>query len=337
MNQIWLAFLTGVTTGGISCMAVQGGLLASAISTNTSKNDRFLGVGVFLVFKIIAYTLLGALLGFLGAKFIISPTLQGWFQILVGVFMLGTAGRLLNLHPIFRYFVVQPPKFVYRLMKNQTKNASLFTPGILGTMTVLIPCGVTQAMMVLSVGAGSALNGALLMFAFTLGTSPVFFTLGVTALTLLKKKAFVYPASFVILILGILSINSGQILRGSYHTLQNYATAAGTIFSSSNKPQVAGAAASVNSEGKQEVTVNVASNGYSKPSATLKAGVPVKLTLISNDVQSCARSFLIPKAGVSKILPQNGSTEVEFTPKEAGLLSYTCGMGMYSGQFTVVN
>ncbi len=337
MNQIWLAFLTGLTTGGISCMAVQGGLLASSLTNNATKNDRFIGVSVFLFFKILAYTLLGGLLGYLGAKFIISPALQGWFQIFVGIFMLGTVGRLLNLHPIFRYFVIQPPKFLYKLMKNKTKRAQFFTPGILGTMTVLIPCGVTQAMMVLSVGSGSAFNGALLMFAFTLGTSPVFFTLGVTALTLLKKKAFIYPASFVIFILGVLSMNSGQVLRGSPHTLQNYGTAIGTIFSNTNRPAVAGAAAQLDSEGKQEVTIDVASSGYSKPSGAIKVGVPVKLTLISNNVQSCARSFLIPKLNVSKILPQNGSTEIEFTPKEIGQLPYTCGMGMYNGQFTVIN
>jgi hypothetical protein len=32
MNNIWFAFITGLTAGGISCLAVQGGLLASALS-----------------------------------------------------------------------------------------------------------------------------------------------------------------------------------------------------------------------------------------------------------------------------------------------------------------
>src|SRR5258708_15314936 len=138
MNQVWLAFLTGLTTGGISCMAVQGGLLASSLSQKTeaeiTRNERFAHVGIFLIAKIIAYTLLGPLLVTLGSTLIISPLFQGWIQIVIGLFMLITAARLLNLHPIFRYFVIQPPKFIYRFMKNEAKGNSIFTPAILGTM-----------------------------------------------------------------------------------------------------------------------------------------------------------------------------------------------------------
>jgi hypothetical protein len=32
MEQILLAFVTGLTTGGLSCLAVQGGLLASSLA-----------------------------------------------------------------------------------------------------------------------------------------------------------------------------------------------------------------------------------------------------------------------------------------------------------------
>ncbi len=32
MNSILIAFLTGLTTGGLSCLAVQGGLLASSVA-----------------------------------------------------------------------------------------------------------------------------------------------------------------------------------------------------------------------------------------------------------------------------------------------------------------
>ena len=32
MSQLIVAFVTGVTTGGLSCLAVQGGLLASSLA-----------------------------------------------------------------------------------------------------------------------------------------------------------------------------------------------------------------------------------------------------------------------------------------------------------------
>jgi len=58
------------------------------------------------------------------------------------------------------------------------------------------------------------------MAAFTLGTSPVFFAIGLAASEALKHKAFAVIAAGFIFVIGILSLNSGQILRGSAHTLQ---------------------------------------------------------------------------------------------------------------------
>ncbi len=328
MNQIWLAFLTGLTTGGISCLAVQGGLLATSIT----EDNRYKHVGIFLITKLVAYTILGFLLGAIGSALIISSNLQAWMQIGIGIFMIITALRLLNVHPIFRYFVIQPPKFVYKFMRNEAKSKSIFTPLVLGAMTVLIPCGVTQAMMVLAVGTRSGVLGAAILFAFVLGTSPVFFTIGVATQGLMKKKSFIYMASFVIIILGILSINSGQILRGSSQTLQNYWSVISSSSSTSNQGQVA----VLDSDGKQETIIDAASNGYTSKTTTLKAGIPVKLTLSSHNVQSCARSFLIPSLHISKILPQDGNTVIEFTPNKTGVLAYTCGMGMYTGSFNVI-
>lgn len=328
MNQIWLALLTGLTTGGISCFTVQGGLLASSLTDGGSK---YKSVSMFIVAKILAYTLLGAGLGAIGSSLTITPVVQGWMQILAGIFMLLTAARLLDIHPIFRYFVIQPPKFILRLLRNKASEASLFTPAFLGFLTVLIPCGITQGMMILAVASGSPILGAAILFAFTLGTSPVFFGLGIAALEILKRKSLSYIAALAIIIMGIVSINTGQVLRGSVHTLGNY----WKVLTQANPAY--GKTARINSEGKQEATINVTSRGYTPSSDYLKVGVPVKLKLVSSNVQSCARSFFIPSLKISKILPENGTETIEFTPNKAGLLSFTCGMGMYTGQFTVVN
>jgi len=83
---------------------------------------------------------------------------------------------MLNVHPIFRHFAIEPPRFITRYIRKKARNSSdWFTPLFLGTMTVLIPCGVTQAMMAVALATGDAAQAAALMFAFTLGTSPVFF------------------------------------------------------------------------------------------------------------------------------------------------------------------
>jgi len=118
--------------------------------------------------------------------------------------MIATAGRLLNLHPIFRYTVIQPPTFVLRYLNKISKDSSFFAPIMLGALTVLIPCGVTQAMMVLAIGTGSFFYGALIMSAFVLGTSPVFFLLGLSVSSIFKKGtppmtvAFLMASSIVV-------------------------------------------------------------------------------------------------------------------------------------------
>ncbi len=332
MSNIWLAFITGLTTGGFSCFAVQGGLLTSALASEEeleiTRKQKAKALLIFLISKVVAYTLLGFLLGFLGASLNIPPRFQGWLQIFIGIYMLITAARLLNLHPIFRYFVIQPPKSILRLLKNQSQAKSVFTPMVLGAMTVLIPCGITQAMMLLALGSGNPLWGAGIMLAFTLGTTPVFFAIGLAATEALKHKAFGAVAASFILIIGILSINSGQILRGSVHTLQNYWTAISGAVEESKSANLKG--------GSQEVTINIKSNGYKASVNTLKAGVPVKLKLVTDDVKSCARAFVIPDLNYFKVLPVTGTETLEFTPAKTGKLVYTCSMGMYSGSFNVI-
>ena len=326
MSIYWLAFLTGLTTGGISCFAVQGGLLTSVIAEDgVSKTDKFLRskkIIAFLIAKLIAYTALGFALGFLGERLVLSPKTQGWFQILIGVYMLIVAANLANIHPFFKRFVITPPKFIFRILRNQTKIKSFFTPLFLGALTIFIPCGVTQAMILLAISSGNPVTSALILFFFVLGTTPVFFAIGALAGELFKKRTLAALAAIVVAILGLLSINSGQVLRGSVHTFQNY----WKVMTGISEKGVIG----------NDVVIEVLSNGYKSNVNTLKVGVPVKLTLKTNGIRSCSRAFTIPDLGISKVLPETGTTVIEFTPTKTGTLVYTCSMGMYSGSFKVI-
>ena len=315
-------------------MAVQGGLLASSVANQENKltrNKKNLFISSFLATKLIAYTLLGFGLGLLGTSLIISPKLLGFMQILAGLFMLATAGRLLDLHPVFRYFVIEPPKWALRILRKKSKSENFFAPATLGFLTVLIPCGVTQAMMVLAVSTANPVYGAGIMFAFILGTSPLFFAAGLAISEILKRKALVYAASIVIIFLGLLSVNTGQVLRGSVHTFQNYYK----VITGDVEPR--GTVAAVNKDGFQEVTIEVNDGRYVSSTNTLKAGVPVRLILNTQNTFGCIRAFTIPSYNISEILPETGQKTVEFTPTKTGLLSYSCSMGMYNGSFTVVN
>jgi len=332
MDNLWLPFITGLTTGGISCFAVQGGLLTASLATdeeiNISKSLKTKALIAFLLAKLTAYTALGAFLGLIGKSLIITPKVQGLLQIVIGIYMLIMAANFINLHPFLKNFVIRPPKFIFKLLRNQTKVKSFFTPILLGLLTILIPCGITQGMMLLAVSAGNPIVSASIMFAFILGTIPVFFIIGMAATELFKHKAFSVIAAITVAVMGIISINSGQVLRGSVHTIQNY----WRVIEGSNT--VASQAAL--DGGVQSVTINVTSHGYTSNINTLKLGVPVKLTLVTNGVASCARAFTIPDYNISKILPTTGTEIIEFTPNKLGNLTYTCSMGMYSGSFNVI-
>jgi len=339
MSILWIAFITGLTTGGISCLAVQGGLLATAISEPSISPDRagkptnrWLQVGMFVVAKLIGYTILGFILGLIGSTLTVAPKVMGWVQIGVGLFMIATALRMIDAHPIFRYFVIQPPRWAFRLMKNTSRSRSLFAPALLGFLTVLLPCGITQATMAVAVASGNPFAGAAIMFAFILGTSPVFFVLGATVVELLQKKLFSYAAAAIVAVFAVLSINGGLGLTGSPYTLQNFYRAATTPVGQLSAGQTAAVTGGV-----QDVTIAVRSNGYTASATTIKRGVPVRLTLTTDNTQGCVRAFTIPDLNLSKVLPVTGTETIEFIPPKVGRLAYSCSMGMYTGAFTVVD
>ena len=330
MNQYLFALITGVTTGGLSCFAIRGGLLASAIATNPTTR-KLTTTNAFFLTKTLAIVLLGGALGLLGDKISLTPTFQGYMQILAGLFMVITALRLLDIHPFLRKFQIAPPKWAFRFARKISKDDTLFAPAFLGFTTVLIPCGITQSMMLLAISSANFFSGALIMGLYTLGTAPVFYGLGIASGALLHKKSFLYLASLVIFAFGATAINTGQVLRGSVHTFQNYYVAAFNPTELSGSGKVAGI-----KDGVQQARIDVITGGYKSDTTQLKAGVPVSLELVTSNTQGCSRAFTIPSLNYSQVLSATGTEKVEFTPTEKGRLVYTCSMGMYTGYFDVI-
>lgn len=348
INQIIVAFVTGITTGGLSCLAVQGGLLASSLahqveqdyavqSTNRKKikeKTKFnatLPIILFLSAKLIAYTLLGALLGWLGSYFTFSPISRAILMIAIAVFMIGNALRMFNVHPIFRYFSIEPPKFITRYIRKTAKGTDTATPIFLGFLTVFIPCGITQTMMATALGTGSIAIGAALMFAFTLGTSPVFFIVAylTTELGAKLEKFFMRFAAVVVLILGFVTLDGGLNLIGSRFSLQNLTR--NWLPSQTESNAVAESPQQPISE--DELVLDVKNNGYFPAILKAPAGKDLKLNLVTNGTYSCALAFLIPDLDFYQMLPPIGTVQVDIPAQEAGsTLYFTCSMGMYTGQ-----
>lgn len=341
MNLLTI-FITGLVTGGLTCMAVQGGLLASTLAQREEEKlknglksgGNALPIISFLAAKLIAYTVLGFLLGSLGSVFQLSITLKAIMLIAAGIFMLGTAFNILEIHPIFRYFVIQPPKFLTRLVRKQSKSQDVFAPAILGSLTIFIPCGTTQAMMALAIASGSALSGSLILFAFILGTSPVFFILGFFAAKLgdIFQKKFMRIAAFAIILLAIFNINNAIALSGSNLTLGNIGKNVWCTFTVCES-NASGAIAEINNN----PTITIQSLGYNPNIINVKAGAQVKLKLVNTTGTSCVQAFTIPSLGIQKVVPPGTSDEVDFTaPSAPGQIQFMCTMGMYRGVINVI-
>lgn len=336
-------FLTGLLTGGLTCLAVQGGLLAATLAQREEERLREKGeksgnaipIISFLAAKITAYTILGFFLGWFGSLFKISLSTNIILQIMVGVFMLGTALNLLDVHPIFRYFVIQPPKFLTRLIRNQAKSGDFFAPALLGAFTIFIPCPTTQAMMALAVATGKPILGALTMLVFIIGTSPLFFILGILATKMggIFQQKFMKVAAISVIVLAVFNINNAAALAGSNFTLENlWSEVSCTIISFCDNSN----SASIAAKPVQEATISIENNGYSPRNITLKAGAHVTLHLVNTTGRGCTQSFTIPKLGIQKIVPLGSSQTITFVaPSTPGSLQFMCGMGMYRGSFTI--
>jgi sulfite exporter TauE/SafE len=381
VDPIILAFITGLTTGGLSCLAVQGGLLASSIAlefeqsvqNQPAKTQRVKPgaapqqaqpraawpITLFLAAKLFAYTLLGFLLGLVGAVLQLTPMMRAVLLTAIGIFMIGNALRMLNVHPIFRYFLIEPPSSVTRYIRRKSKSqANALTPLFLGALTVLIPCGVTQAMMAVAMGTGNPWTGAAIMFAFVLGTSPVFFTVAylTTKLGARLEKNFVRIVAVIMVVLGLISIDSGLTLAGFPYSVSNLRMAAResdtapaaalaqpTAQEAPAQPQAqkplhstdaskvtgafgpAAAASGV-------VTINVKNDGYQPEVTHARPDQPFQLALVTDEVYSCSRAFVIPSLKIEEMLPATGTVKVDIPPQPAGSkLYYSCSMGMYSG------
>lgn len=333
--------IAGVTTGGLTCFAVQGGLLTSAIAhtrkikeqTNPGqKHSDLLPLAAFVIAKVIAYTFIGALLGAFGGIFNFNAQTQAIIQVIIGIYMLGVAANLLNLHPIFRYFIIQPPQFLQRLVRKSTKGGDeIITPALLGLLTIFIPCGTTLAMEALAISTGSPLLGALIMATFVISSSWVFATVGLITTKLNEniQGLFYKITAATLVVLAVLSINSGFNLLGFPYTIDSIAA----------KPAGKVAAAETR-KGEveydtQRVHITVDSRGYTASTKFLKKDIPVELTLETKNSYSCANAFTIPSMNIMKLMPENGIEKITFTPKKAGRLVYSCSMGMFRNEFLV--
>lgn len=171
-----------------SCLAVTGWIvLWFSKYIDTSKNT-FSGLKVhtqFHLWRILWFALGGWILGSIGWYFWSLGMLNTFLLFLAGIFMIYMWLHILNIIPSLK--ISMPKVFGSKILN--MKNPA-FAP-IIWALTFFLPCWFTQSMQVYAASSGSFITGALIMWAFALGTMPVLFLLGFGS-SYFKNKDFHY-------------------------------------------------------------------------------------------------------------------------------------------------
>lgn len=192
-----VAFLTGLF-GGAHCVGMCGGIVGilSLSQQPSTKKPTFLQQLPILlgynIGRIASYVTAGAIVATLGASLIdltgldhtkkILALIAAFFMLLLGLYLAGlwnalskveSAGATLwkRIEPLSRRFI--PVNTVQRAIP-------------LGFLWGWLPCGLVYTILIMTLSAGSAVEGALLMLAFGLGTLPNLLAMGVIATRLTK-------------------------------------------------------------------------------------------------------------------------------------------------------
>lgn len=213
------AFLAGLL-GGVHCVGMCGGIVgALSFGLPEQARGRFSSLLPYLINynlgRLISYTVAGALVGGIGALATNLTTLHeaklvllviaGLFMVAMGLYLGGWWYGMARLEKAGgRVWRLLEP-YARKLLPVQRPSQAL----VMGLVWGWLPCGMVYSALLWSVSAGSALNGALLLLSFGLGTLPNLFAMGVVAgklTTFLRRPPVMRLAGGLVVVMGVFYI-----------------------------------------------------------------------------------------------------------------------------------
>jgi uncharacterized protein len=330
---ILTAVLLGLVASVSTCMATSGALFLSTIGALgndepavNSVQQKIIPAISYSVGRVISYAAVGLLAGYIGKTLTYNLQLGTWLTLIVSVFMILVGLDMAKIISLQKYIGQTFTKGIFEKLSAKLKENPKQTALLLGMLTVLLPCGFTQTVMVYGIGLANPVQSMLMMAAFAAGTVPMLMVLGfVNSFT----KASWYPLlqktmGVIVLFIGITYVLNFASLLG--FTLPNRAVSNAAQQEAVNEAPV--------KNGVQEITMTVNGRGYSPNFFTIKKGVRVRWIIKGENVYGCQGYLVAPKIDVQQPL-RPGDNVIEFTPTEDGTIPFSCSMGMYRGQFQV--
>lgn len=327
-----LLFLIGFVTG-FHCVGMCGGFVVGYTASAAAAGKRslvlshiFYGIG-----KTLSYTLIGGLFGLLGSFIAFTPEIRGIAAIAAGIFLIVFGLNMLDWFKSLRRVHIRIPTFLNRFVYGRTqKSKSPFLIGLLNGL--MIACGPLQAMYIMAAGTGSFIEGSKLLFVFGLGTLPILFGFGVltSLISAQATRGLLKASAFLVMALGLIMLNRGLIMSGSGYDFRTLATLAATRLENLTKKEDSTAPAG----DYQVIRMEVNKRGFKPDTFVLKKGVPVKWIIEGKELNYCNHGIIVPSLGLEFDVVK-GEQTVEFTPQQAGVIPWSCWMGMIPGSFIV--
>lgn len=314
-----IIFIIGLLSG-FHCIGMCGGFVLAYSHKEKTNYTHHLKYNLG---RLISYTLIGAVLGSLGSFFGINPTFTGSITILAALFMIALGISYTTEWPLLEKIKLHTPNFIAKIIyrKKKEKNHTSF---FIGLLTGLMPCGPLQAIQLYALTSGNAIQGALSLAVFALGTSIVMFVFGIIISVIQGKniKKIIKISGFLVIILGILMLN-----RGLVNFNLSFIDKISTIESSVNSDK----------KGFQEIRMELNRFGYSPNVLHLQPTLPVRWIIDVKGMSGCTNAIMIESLGIKKDL-QYGENIIEFElPNNVKEIKFSCWMRMVWGKFIIDN
>ncbi len=326
-------FVIGLITS-VHCVAMCGGINLSQSLKQDEKNLLFPAMAYNLG-RVVSYTACGFVLdglGYLigaGTELGIPYILQGILKIIAGVFMVVMGINLLDMFPGFRRLSLRIPKPIARFIIRQKSKTKV--PFVVGFLNGFMPCGPLQSMWIVALAAANPFVGAFSMLAFAIGTVPLMLGLGAIVSMLGNKfmKTTMKVGGVLVTVLGLAMLSQGVLLS-------NMNVPSSEVESTVAENEITEEKTESSDANVQLITSELELGRY--PDITVEANQPVKWTINvpEGTLTGCNSTMIIPEYGIEHTF-NYGENVIEFTPESTGDFTYTCWMGMVTGNISVVD
>jgi sulfite exporter TauE/SafE len=219
------AFVIGIIASLSTCMAVVGGLVLSMSATFAKEGDRSVPQMLFHIGRLVAFFILGGVIGAIGAAFALNTTATFILGVIVGLVMLILGINLLDIWNVSKLLQPAMPKFLSRHALGVSRLNHRLTPLLVGVTTFFLPCGFTQSMQLYTLTTGSFIKGGLTMLFFALGTLPVLALLSFSSVNIknsARSGVFFKTAGLVVIMFALLNLVGALVVVGLVPPILNF-------------------------------------------------------------------------------------------------------------------